>query len=583
MDFLGSRDVLGILLALGILLGAARALGELARHLKQPAVLGELTAGVLLGPSVFGAIAPQLQVQLFPPSGAITTVLNGFSNVALVLYLLVAGTEVDLSSVWRQGRVALLVCSSGLLLPFALGAGLGHVGGSWLGAVDGIDPSVFVLFVATALSISALPVIVKTLKDLDILRSDLGMVVVPAAIAQDLIGWMCFALVLGMMGRSDHSLPISVTLTLAVVFTVAMLTVGRWLLHRVLPWLHAFTSWPGGVLGFTATAGLLAAATTEWIGIHAVFGSFLFGVALGDSRHLRHGTRTTLEEFVSFVFAPLFFATIGLRVNLVAHFDLILVLVVTGVATFGKLLGGGLGARLAGHGWRQAIAIGIALNSRGAMEIILGLLALKLDIISERLFVALVVMALVTSASAGPLLKWLLRIRQPRRIADHLNPRAIVLRLEARTSIEAITILTAATAASHGLDPGQVRDAVLKREQLMPTGLEFGIAVPHARLVNLKAPVVALGLSDDGVDFDALDGKPARIIVLLLTGEGDDQAQLELLADASRTLANEAIREDVLAATNPNEVRAALLAAPSAAERKPANGGPGRGVLPSGQ
>lgn len=558
MEFLPSQSVVVLLLSVGVLLGAARLLGELAQSIRQPAVLGELLAGVVLGPSVLGFWARSLQQALFPPSGPVTTALNGFSNVALVLYLLVAGTEVDLSAVWRQGRTVALVALCGLAVPFALGATLALQAGRFLGADAARDPLVFVLFFATALSISALPVIVRTLKDLGVLRSDLGVVVVPAAIAQDLLGWILFAVVVGLMGAGGGHDGAGRTLLGAIAFAAAMLTAGRWLLHRLLPWIQAFGSWPGGVLGFTASAGLLCAALTEWIGVHAVFGSFLFGVAIGDSRHLRRATRATLEQFVSFVFAPLFFAGIGLRTDFSAHLDLGLVAVVTLVASIGKLLGGGLGARLAGHGARQALAVGVALNSRGAMEVILGLLALKLGIIGEPLFVALVAMALITSGVAPPLLHAILRIRQPRRVADHLSPRAFLRELPARSSSEAIRLLSRALADAHQLDAATVEGAVLERESLMSTELEGGVAVPHAGLAGLAAPLVAVGLSREGIDFDSLDGRPARIVVLILTAAGDEQTQVELLADAANTLRHESARAEVLAARTATELKAAL-------------------------
>jgi Kef-type K+ transport system membrane component KefB len=186
---------------------------------------------------------------------------------------------------------------------------------------------------------------------------------------------------------------------------LGVLTVGRAAMHRVLPWVETHLSFAGGVLGVALTATFLGAALAEWIGLHAVFGAFLVGVALGDSSHLREPTRGAISDFVGSLFAPLFFASIGLGVDFAQSFDLTLVLAVLGIACAGKIFGCALGARVAGMPKRQAWAVGFAMNGRGAMEIILGLLARQAGLVDDRMFVALVVMALATSMLAGPMVR----------------------------------------------------------------------------------------------------------------------------------------------------------------------------------
>jgi Kef-type K+ transport system membrane component KefB len=203
------------------------------------------------------------------------------------------------------------------------------------------------------------------------------MIIIAAAIFNDLAGWIIFAMILGMMEhQSGHGMGIVQTIGLTLLFAAGTLTLGRWLIHRVLPWVKAYTSWPGGILGFALALALLAAALTEYIGVHAIFGSFLVGVAIGDSSHLREQTRMVIHQFVSFIFAPLFFASIGLTVDFVRHFDVGLVLAVLVIACVGKVGGCGLGARWSGIPSHEAWALGFGMNARGAMEIILGLLAL---------------------------------------------------------------------------------------------------------------------------------------------------------------------------------------------------------------
>jgi Kef-type K+ transport system membrane component KefB/mannitol/fructose-specific phosphotransferase system IIA component (Ntr-type) len=547
-----------MLLSLALLIGTARFLGELARRFHQPAILGELLAGVILGPTVLGSLAPSWQEFLFPLEGPNAIVLDGIGSLAIVLFLLVAGMEVDLSIVWKQGRSALKVGILGTVIPFAIGlVGAAVVPGA-LGRQIDADPVIFALFLATAMSISALPVIAKTLMDLDIYRTDLGMVVVSAAIFNDLIGWTIFAIILGMMGAQGTNHGIAATLVLTLLFAALILTVGRWLMNRALPFLQAYTHYPGGVLGFAVTLGLLGAAFTEFIGIHAIFGAFLIGVALGESPHLSESTRVMIDEFVSFIFAPLFFASIGLQVNFVRHFDPMLVALILVLACVGKLLGAVLGARWGGFSTRDRWAIGVAMNARGAMEIILGTLALEAGIIRQRLFVALVIMAILTSALSGPLIRQTLRRRQQLRIFNLLSPKVFLQQLGAETSLGAIRELAALAADGAELNARDIERLAFEREQAAATGIGHGVAIPHARLVGIQQSVVAVGISQAGVPFDAPDGLPAHVVFLLVTPQDDPLSQLDLSADISRIFREPFCLEGVLRATNFTEFLATL-------------------------
>ncbi|BCA81155.1 cation:proton antiporter [Desulfuromonas sp. AOP6] len=542
MEVLRHHEITALFLALGLLLATARLLGETARRFNLPSVLGEILAGILWGPTIFGVLAPAAHTFLFPRTGGGAVAFDALTTLAIVLFLLVAGMEVNLSTVWRQGKVALWVALAGMLLPFALGFAVAWWLPGLVGYQPGVNPLAFALFMATALSISALPIIAKILMDLNIYRSDLGVTVVAAAVFNDLLGWLVFAVILGMLGASS-GMPLAHTLWLTLVFTAAMLTVVPWVIHRLLPWIQAHASWPGGVLGFALSFGLLAAAFTEWIGIHAIFGSFLAGVALGHSSHLRERTRTTIDQFVSFIFAPLFFASIGLKVNFAANFDLLLTLTVLGLALSGKVIGSALGARLGGLSRRDSFAVGFGMSAQGTMGIILGVLALQYGLISEQVFVSLVVMALITSLVSGPMLQWILRLKKPRHFTDFLISRTFLCPLSCHTRTEAIQSLAKVVAEAYDLDSEAICEAVMAREQLMPTGIGNGLAVPHARLPDLKEPVVAVGLPVIGIDFDAPDDMPASIIFLILTPTMDNGAQLEILSDIATTFKAREVRE----------------------------------------
>ena len=316
-----------LLLSLALLLGAARVFGELAHRLSQPAVLGELLAGILLGPTVLRPVAPEVNAFLFPPGRTKRLRPHDHHRLAVTLFLMVAGLEVDLSNVWRKGWVGLKVGVASIVIPFAAGFFAAWNLPSFFGAQPEVDPLLFALFLAIAMSISALPVIVKTLLDMNLFRSDFGVVVVSAAIFNDLVGWIVFAVVLGLSDNvADISHGITRTVILALGFVLLVFTAGRKMIHRILPYVQAYTWWPGGEIGFVVILTLLGAAFTEWIGIHAIFGAFFIGMAVGDSPYLRRRSRYILDQFVSSVFSPIFFASIGLKVNFIAHFDGTLVL-----------------------------------------------------------------------------------------------------------------------------------------------------------------------------------------------------------------------------------------------------------------
>lgn len=575
-------ELVSLFLALGVVLGTARILGELSRRMNQPAVMGELLAGILLGPTLLGAVAPDVFTAIFPETKGFRLGLEGLTTVAITLFLLVAGIEVDLSTIFRKGRSALGVSVGGIAIPFLIGFAGGWVGPLVLspeafGKAEAGSPLVFALFMATAMSISALPVIAKTLMDLNLYRTELGMTVIAAAVFDDLLGWIIFAVILGLMsttgGEGSGPFPIGATIGLTLAYAVVMLTLGRWILHHSLPLIQAHASWPGGVLGFAIVLALLGASFTEWIGIHAIFGSFLVGVALGDSTHLKERTRQTLESFVTFIFAPLFFATVGLKIDFVANFDTPLVLFVLVIACVGKFVGCGMASRWTGLPWRESWAIGAAMNARGAMEIILALLALEAQLITERLFVALVVMALATSVIAGPIMQRILRRQKPRRFTDFLGSRSFEPRMAAGNRFSALDKLCRISGVE-GAQLDEVIKQVLAREHLLASGIGNGVALSHVRLPNIAKPQVALGISRHGLDFDSPDGELCRIVCLILTREEDLSLGLELYRDAASTFRNEALRDKVVTLNNYTEFLALLAehqghGAPTAERDKP--------------
>ncbi len=410
MGRLAHDTVVQLLIQLSVMLLLGRLFAEVARRLKQPAVIGEILAGIIIGPTVLGLVQPDWFNFLFPVGDVSGVVLAGLVQVAVVMLLFIAGLEVDLHIVLQQGKQSILTSMLGLVIPFMFGFTFPYFFPEFFGIADGQEHLVFALFMGTAMAISALPVIVRILMDLNLFKSRMGLLVVASAMIDDVIGWLIFSVLISMISKDNH-MPFISTLLLTVGFAAIMLTLGRGLLNRILPWINKNMAWPGGVLSLSLSLCFMGAAFTEYIGIHAIFGAFIVGVSLGDSKHFSERAKEIVHQFINNIFAPLFFVSIGLRVNFATNFDLLLTLIIIVIAFAGKIIGSGLGTKLGGFTWRESLAAAFGMNARGAMEIILGLVALENGLINEKVFVSLVIMALVTSMSSGPLMKWMLRIK----------------------------------------------------------------------------------------------------------------------------------------------------------------------------
>ncbi len=569
-ELMSHHDVTIFFLSLAVLLGMARLLGELARKYRQPSVLGEILAGVLLGPTVFGFLQPDLFNWLYPTTGPTAIAFYGLVTLSVAMLLLVAGLEVDLTVALRQGKAAILVSLMGVTLPFVMGAAFVY----GMPEVFDYQPDQkllpFALFVGIGLSITALPVIAKILMDLNMFKSDIGMLIMAAAMINDLIGWIGFAIILAMIqpvtdaaAAGSASSQVLMTIVMTLTFIGLMLTVGRLMFHKIMPFVQLHSSWPGGVLGFVLVVALLCAALTEYIGIHSIFGAFIAGVAMGDSHHLRERTRDTIHQFITNIFAPIFFASIGLGVNFIADFDLTLVLLVLSIALIGKIGGCYLGGRIAKLPIRERWAVGFGMAAQGAMGIILGQLALNQGLITDKLFVAIVIMALTTSLLSGPALERMLQRTVRRTLSSFLPERHVMSQLQGGEVRSVIREMAEQAAAISDLQVDEIFNAVWQREQIMHTGLEAGLAVPHARLSGLKAPLVILAKSDKGADFDAPDGELAKIVFMLLTPASDATSQIQLLGLIAKVFSDPQTRQRVRRAQSATEMLAAISLAES--------------------
>jgi Kef-type K+ transport system membrane component KefB len=404
---LAHNELIVFLLSISAMLIISRIFAELGKKLKLPVVMGELIVGIILGPTILGMLYPDIFNYLFPRTGNIPIALDGIFSLSVIMLLFVAGMEVQLSLVLKQGKVAVYTSLFSMVIPFFTGFAVAWFFPEIFSISNEHGPKLlFALFFGTALSISALPVIARILMDMNLFKTNIGMVIIASAMFNDLLGWLIFSFVLSLTHTNDgEHLSLWYTIIYIIGFGLFMLTIGKKIIDKTLPWMQTKLSWPGGVLSISLGICLLSAAFTEAINIHAILGAFIAGIAFGDSVHLREQAREIIHQFVTNFFAPLFFVSIGLKINFIENFDPVIVSIVLVLAFVGKVLGATIGARIGGMSKNHSLAVGFGMNARGAMEIILGTLALNAGLISKPIFVALVIMALVTSLTSGPLMK----------------------------------------------------------------------------------------------------------------------------------------------------------------------------------
>lgn len=412
MAKLGQHDLIILLLAISVILLCSRVASELGKRLGLPLVMGELIVGILLGPTILGTLAPSVHSTIFPflTNASFSLALDTLFSLSVILLLFVTGLELRFSLFLRHGKTALSTGFGSMILPFVSGFALAWYFPQWFSMPDSDQHSLlFPLFMGTAMSISALPVIARILLDMRLLKTHVGAVIIASAVFNDVVGWIIFSFILSLVNQNEGGGSVLQSLVSIVLFSIFMLVAGRYLVNRALPWIQTKMSWPGGVLALSLSLCLLCAAFTEFLHIHAILGAFIAGLAIGDSAHLHEQAREILHQFVTSFFAPLFFVSIGLKINFITNFEPVVVLVVLLLAYAGKIIGAGFGARLGGMSSRESLAVGFGLNARGAMEIILGSLAYDAGLINHAVFVALVFMALLTSITSAPLMKIFLK------------------------------------------------------------------------------------------------------------------------------------------------------------------------------
>lgn len=551
--YLSEHHFLIFLLQILVLLLLARGLGEVFRHWGHPAVVGEILVGLLLGPTLLGRLSPALYYGLFPQDPIQFTMLETVAWFGVLLLLLETGLEIDVSAAWKQRGSALRIGVIGVVVPMAIGFLLSLL----LPDVYLAQPDqrvTFALFLGTTMAISAMVIIARVLHDLDLIKSDLGLLTLCGYAVNDILAWVILSLVFATAASAAPSVgSVVLLLVTAVGFTAFCLTLGLRLVDRTLAGLvHRLPQQPGVVLTFVCCLGLLCGVVTQSVGLTALLGFFLAGMMAGDAGALSERVRQILTQMVHAIFVPLYFASLAIQIDFFANFDAFLVAFVTVVSIAGKYFGAWLGARGTGLSAVERVSIGIAFTPSGVTGIVVAAVALEYQIITVPVFVSIVLSAIVSSLLVGPWLMWSVGRRPAMNIGELLVRRAMIPSLRGRTRDEVIRELCHEVAAHDRLpDADTLVDAVQAREALMGTGVGSGVAVPHARLPDLSKPVITCGRSLVGVDWDAPDGLPVQLVFLLLTPVRDEGAQLQILAGLARTLANADLRDAIVLADSP--------------------------------
>lgn len=400
-------SLITLILQIVVILTAARLVGWIFRRFGQPQVVGEMAAGILLGPSLLGWAAPGVSAAIFP-SGSVGH-LAPLSQIGVLLFMFLVGLELDPKMLRSRGHAAVVTSHASIVVPFLLGSAL-----SLYLYPELSDASVsfreFALFMGAAMSVTAFPVLARILAERNLMRTRLGAVTIACAAVDDVTAWCILAgvVALSRVEAGDH--PPALILGGAVAYVLFMVFAVRPLLQRLEAFYHNRGRLTQDVFAFVLVVMSLSAFATEWIGIHALFGAFLAGAVMPKDSGFVHEVNERLRDLVVVFLLPLFFAVTGLRtsIGLVSGADMWIACgLIVAVAVAGKFGGSAIAARMTGLSWRESGALGALMNTRGLMELVFLTIGLEIGVISPALFTMMVLMALVTTFMTSPLLEWI--------------------------------------------------------------------------------------------------------------------------------------------------------------------------------
>lgn len=517
MGELTDSQILVFLVQITLLLSSARLLGELFRRIKQPAITAEILVGILLGPTIFGRISPAAFSAVFPQSPLQYTMLDTVAWLGILFFLLKTGMEMEFSAVWRQRVEATKIALADVFIPMIIA----FIPAYFIPSHFLSDPAqrfLFALFIATVMTISALPVTARVLHDLNIYRTNTGSLIMSALSINDLIGWVIFTLILGLLNQSspDASRIFFIVFN-TLLFSYICLTWGRKASHTALSFIHkkGYPE-PGFSITFIALLGFLCGAITLAIGIHALFGFFIAGIIVGEAKSLPARTRQLFSEMVHAIFVPIFFASIGLKIDFIANFNLPLVLLICFIGIAGRYIGAWSGCFLARQNRENYNLIAVAHTPGGEMQIVVGIIALQLGFITNPMFVAILAGALISSVILGPWMNSALMRKKRMLLFDSFSRRNILANMYGSEK-EAILEQLCETGAEHESLPNAkiLCTPVSECSYMKEESVKEGAAFFAGEILLLRQPMIVMGRTPKGIVWEET-GEKIHFVFLLL-------------------------------------------------------------------
>ncbi|MBN2545328.1 MAG: cation:proton antiporter [Spirochaetes bacterium] len=540
MHYLNETHILLFLIQLALIIFLARFFGEIFRRFKQPVLTAELLIGLLLGPTILGRFLPALHTLIFPDDPIQHNMLETIAWIGVLFLLLDTGLEIDFSSAWRQKGSALIISFSDIIIPMII-AFIPCILLPDIYLADEDKRLQFALFMAVVMTISAMPIASRVMHDLKILKTDLGYLTMSALAVNDIVGWVLFTIILGLFSQSAFNFWNVIIVFLATVgFSALALTSGRYLSNKTVDFFHKNQlPEPASSFTFACLTGLVFGAITQKLGIHALFGFFIAGIVVGEAKKLKEETRSIISQMVHSLFVPIFFVNIGLKMDFIANFDFFPVLLITFIGIIGRFYGAWVGVSISKVPKINRALISAAHTPGGMMEIVVALLALEIGLITPKIFIAIVISAVISSILMGPWMSWLLKKRKDVKIAKYINFNYGIHIMDDVDKFEAVNIIASKLPLIvKNINIQDITREISNREKEYSTAIGEGIAIPHVRINSISDPVLMFGFSKEGIDWNAPDGKLTHFIYFLLSPSTTNDLHIEILSKIARLMQN---------------------------------------------
>jgi len=547
------------LIQFGLVLGMCKFFGYFLMKMRQSSITGDILVGIILGPAILGKLLPQLHGAIFPDDAIQRTMLETIAWFGNLFLLMEAGLEINFSRVWQQRGNAVKLSLSDLTLPVIISfIPIYLLPNHYL-----VDPShklLFALFLSAVMTISALPVAIRGMRDLGILKTDVGFLILSALTMNDIAGWVLFTIILGVFAHGSLEISFIARLVILTIgFTAISLTLFRRLVDKIVTFIHNKTGDSSGLkITFIMLIGALFGAITLKIGIHSLFGFFIAGTILGEAKHISERDRFVVNRLVYSAFVPIFFANIGLHLDFIANFDIPLVLIMLSVGISSRYLAAYLGARWSGQHKSNLSVISIAHTPGGEMHIVVGMLAYSGGLISDKILVSIVSSSLISTIIFGPWLSFAVRKLRKNVHEVVFREEDVSIDVEVSSQEEMMILMSRTVAKRSKLQEELVYQELKLREEQMSTAMGRAIAIPHARIESIKHSHVFVFHSRQGLEWDSPDGNLVRLIVLLITPKDSPNAQLLILQSLAKTLSDRQKSQSLVNSRDSRYIWAAL-------------------------